>query len=206
MLDNITEFIPEILTELEQYSDVSIEKLDGNNAQILILNKIPEIINYYEDGTKEEFYTKNAYFGTLSIPYDENRGISPKDIYVQVRIEATLSVYEVGPAKIEHYRLITGSGGLLNCVENGYRNLVITPKVAGGYENPDGSRGSTSWLMYPRTIASPNIGTMYSQSTNNKNYYSSGGGSAVQVDVSIEWRHGTEWGNKSNFSLSICKL
>lgn len=206
MLDNISEFTPEVVAEIEKYSDIEIQKLDDTYAQVTITNKIPEKINYYEDGTKEEFFTKTAFFGPLNtLPYPDNRDISPMDIYVEVRIKAALSAYEVGPAEVTHYRLISGSGGLLKCWENGYRNLVIKPTVMGGYENPDGSRGSTGWLYYTKTIAKPSLGTIYTSTTNNPNYYSSAGGSMVKVDVSIEWWHGENWENKSEFCLKICE-
>ena len=204
MLDNVKHFNPEIVSEIEKYSDISIKKLDDNNVQIIISNRIPERIDYFQDGTQEEFYTINSYFGTLNNPTPGNTGISPSDLDVKVRIEAYYSIYEVGPAKIPHYRLISGVGGILNCWENGYRNLVITPKVRGTYENPNGSGGSTGLLTYPRTIACPTIGTLYSKATNNSNYYNSADSySWVKVDVKVEWRHGENWGNYSNFSLSL---
>lgn len=153
ILDNIDEFTLEVMIEIEKYSEIHIQKHNDNYVQLTITNKIPEKINYYNDGTTEDFYTKNTYFGTInSIPYDGDKTISPSDIFVKVRIRADFSVYEVGPAKIEHYRLISGSGGLLNCWENGYRNLVVTPAVSGGYENPDGSTGRSGSLTYPRSL------------------------------------------------------
>lgn len=206
MLDDIEKFTPEVISEIEKYSKVNTKMLDDINGQISIINKVPEKTNYYEDGTKEEFYTQNTYYGTLSTPYNGSTTISPSDLNVKVRITANFSVYEVGAAEIPHYRLISGAGGLINCYENGYRNLVVKPTVMGCYENPNGSRGTSGWLYYTRTISSPSIGTMYSKSTNNSNYYTSAGGAVVKVVVSIEWRHGTNWGNQSEFMLTLCEI
>jgi len=139
-------------------------------------------------------------------PYPKTVTTSPSDIFVQVRITANCSEYDVGTAYLPHYRLISGSAALLDCVENGYRNLIVKPRVFGGYENPDGTHGSSGFLSYPRTIASPVLNTNYSQSTNNSNYYTSGSGGVVEVDVSVEWRHGTTWGNYSTFVNQVCGL
>jgi hypothetical protein len=64
---------------------------------------------------------------------------------------------------------------------------------------------TTGWLYYTKTIAKPSLGTIYTSTTNNPNYYSSAGGAMVKVDVSIEWRHGENWENMSEFCLKICE-
>jgi hypothetical protein len=227
MINNIKQFTPQDVTEIEKYSDISVAMLDEDNAKITITNKTPEKINYYADGATEKYFTKNVYFGTVKpshdismtkssmpglrllsthTPYPKTVTTSPSDIFVQVRITANCSEYDVGTAYLPQYRLISGSAALLSCVENGYRNLIVKPRVFGGYENPDGTRGSSGYLSYPRTIASPVIGTAYSISTNNSNYYTSGGVGLVEVDVSVEWRHGTTWGNYSTFVNEVCGL
>ena len=128
----------------------------------------------------------------------------PSDVYVHMKIKSTYSVYDINGVA-EYYKLISGSGAIVSCEENGYRNLTITPSVYGGFENPDGTTGMTAnTIKYPKTVASPTLGTFYDKTTGNTNYYSHEGLAAVKVEVSIEWRHGTTWGNYSTFTQNVC--
>lgn len=205
MLDRTTLFTSENVAEIERYSNVSFKILDDYNAEMIITNKIPEKVNFYNDGTKEEFYTTNKYIGTYQV-IPGNRESYPTTFFAKFKIRADFSEYKVGPAQVSHYRLITGSGAVLDCFENGFRNLIVTPRVVGAYENPDGTVGTSKKLTYPMTIASPQLGTLYSKNTGNSNYYNSAGGAIVAVDVDVEFRHGSgSWGNWTGAYLVICE-
>ena len=195
------------LKEIEAYATVKCSKVD-NHVGITIKDKTPDETVYFDDGSKIDKYSTILLIGSWgtmdsslsSTPYPGSETIWPSDFYVKLCVRA--DYYQYINNYFKYTRLDTGYGTLVDCFENGYRNLKITPVVLGGWQNPDGSYGSDDFIIYPRTIANPTIGTLYSKSTNNPKYYATGTGAGrIEVRVSVEWTHnGTQW-YTSEFSI-----
>lgn len=172
------------MAELKQYSNIQMSELGGEKVQLIVSNNTPERSVYYDDGSVVREYTTAVITGD----YDETYQTLDVELYIKM----TFSVYEYNG--YQFCKLNYGYGKLVNCWENGYRNLKIVNTVWGNYQNPNGSSGISGEIKNSSTISSPSIGTLYSISSPSTNYYGTEAGTGlIRVTVSIEWRHGTKW-------------
>ncbi|MEA1961579.1 MAG: hypothetical protein U9N81_09975 [Bacillota bacterium] len=199
-LENIKVISSEDIKEIAKYSNATFKKLDGDMAEITFVSKAPTKINYFNDGSKEELYTKHMYVGDL-LPVPGYTGRDYFDFYARVHISAAYSAINVGTALKEFIKLDTGKGTLLEYFDHACKNLKITPATSGNWEDPDGSRGSQGTVRNPRTIPVPVIGQEYSQSGLSTHYFDRES-SFITVHVNIDTRHGTEW-TTSYFELPL---
>lgn len=183
------------MVDIARFSEIKYENISGNKVVITIQNNVPEKTIYYDDGSMVQEYTTSIVSGE----YDETY----KTVDVEIFVKMTYSAHKHNNL-YKFSRLNYGYGKLVNCRENGYRNLKIKNTVWGDYQNPDGSSGETKSITNSTTIASPTKGVLYSLSSPGSNYYGTGVGSgAISVEVSIEWQHGSWYTTSWSISRKI---
>jgi hypothetical protein len=181
-LEDKAQLTQDDLDEISEFSKIKYDKIDGDKVAITIQNNIPERTAYYKDGTVLQEYATSIVSGE----YDE----SYKTLDVELYLKMTYSVYMYNGFRFS--RLNYGYGKLVNCWEQGYRNLKIRNTVFGDYQNPDGSHNISSETYNSKTISSPTKGVLYSLKSPSSNYYGTGAGTGtINVKVSIEWKHGS---------------
>lgn len=184
-LENLTRLTEYDIQDIKRYSNVTVKKINEKKVEYTIINNIPERTIILSNGAIIKEYSASIIVAN----YGENYQTLDVEIYARMQY----SQYE--RSGFNYCKLNYGYGKLVNCWENGYRNLKIENGVYGGWEDPDGTSGYTSnYLKNSTTISAPSIGTLYSKSSPSSHYYavdSSNG--TIGVKVSIEWRHGTKW-------------
>lgn len=161
-------------------------------SKLIIQSKDPYKTVYFDDGTKEEHYTKTML--VVSSTTYGSREEYQDDSNICLYAKMYYAKYNLANGNTQ-VQLRSGHGKVVELYENGMRNLKIINTTYGPYENPDGSRGLTPTYDAFKTITvpSPRTGTLYSNISDNLNYYSMDAMAIVRVTLTIEWRHGTRY-------------
>lgn len=161
-------------------------------SKIIIQSRNPYKTVYFDDGTREEHYTKTMLVVSSIVHGSKEEYQNDYNVYLYAKMHYAKYNLANGNTQV---RLESGAGKVVELYENGMRNLKIINTTYGPYENPDGSRGFT--LRHDAfktvTISSPRIGTLYSNISDNSNYYSMDAMAIIRVTLTIEWRHGTRY-------------
>ena len=228
-LENIKTITAKDLIDLKD-SKIKIDKLDSMHAVITITNKIPERIDYLDDGTQIEHYSQSVMYGKIRENSNNSDMLSKSPVMVachdsgctelfaksiedELEYPDNLDVELYGKMKYTnwvddegytHSQLNYCYGKLIACHEDGYRNLKIVKGVSGSYLDPDGTSGYLSHKM-PKTVSNPVLGKLYTHDMLiSVHYFDTGAGAAtIGCDVSVEYRHGNTWYDSPVLRLRI---